>query len=95
MYTPGVWKGLGPYNVGLLVTCAGRVTARGADYFYLDDGSAIEDGSGNVGIRVDTAGLANPTQSFILVTGISTIYTIAGQPVRALRPRTQTDIVGF
>ncbi|MGB9587436.1 MAG: fibronectin type III domain-containing protein [Armatimonadota bacterium] len=95
VYTPGVWKGLGPYNVGLLVTCAGRVTARGTDYFYLDDGSAIEDGSGNVGIRVDTAGLANPTQSFVLVTGISTIRTIAGHPVRTLRPRTQADIVGI
>lgn len=94
-YAPGVWNGSGLYNIGLLVTCAGRITASGTGYFYLDDGSGVEDGSGNVGVRVDTTGLANPTGDYAIVTGISTLRTVAGHGVRTIRPRAQSDIASF
>lgn len=43
---PGVTGAVGAYNVGLLTTVIGKVTLAGASFLYLDDGSAILDGSG-------------------------------------------------
>ena len=59
LYTPGVLGGMGLNNVGLLVRCAGRVTGVAPDqtFFYIDDGSSQEDGSGYAGVRVALTGL--------------------------------------
>ena len=93
--TQGPWQGLGVYNVGLLVTCFGEVTAQGSGYFYIDDGAGLEDGSGRVGVMVDAAGLVNPAETYAMVTGISTLRLVGGKSVRALRSRVQSDIVGI
>ena len=57
---------------GLLVTTWGRVTAVGPTWFYVDDGCAVNDGSGNSGIYVNAEGLpCPPVGALVRVTGIS------------------------
>ncbi|MCC6484677.1 MAG: N-acetylmuramoyl-L-alanine amidase [Armatimonadetes bacterium] len=73
--TPGVSGGLGLYNIGLLVRMAGSVTyASSADpanqFFYLDDGSGLADGSGHVGVKVKCGSIAPPVAGFVAVQGV-------------------------
>ncbi|MDO8588392.1 MAG: PKD domain-containing protein [Armatimonadota bacterium] len=85
-YTPGVVGGLGPNNVGLLVTAYGKVTQRQTTdpkYFYIDDGCGLKDGTTtagveNVGVRVlaDPSGYAEG--SYVAVTGISSCFDSGG-----------------
>ena len=90
----------GLYNVGLLVRSWGRVTASGADWFYIDDGSDLDDGSTNTGVKVTLAGMTGapitPPQAghYVLVTGLSSCEVPVGSsdPVRLLRPRGASDI---
>lgn len=82
-------------NVGLLVRSWGRVqyVEPSGNYFYMDDGSGLMDGSGHRGIRVAIAGLPAPSPgSFVLVTGISSTTLIGGNTVRMLRPRHVNDL---
>lgn len=51
--TPGPSDGAGLNNVGLLVWSCGRVTASDSAALYVDDGSNLDDGSGNAGVRVE------------------------------------------
>lgn len=72
-------------NVGTLVKVAGKVTAVGADYFYLDDGCRCDDDSGNFGVRVICGSIAKPVVGEMLVlTGISSSYYERGQTWRAI-----------
>ncbi len=85
-YTPGVLGGTGPNTVGLLVRIWGQVTQRdttGLSYFYIDDGSGLMDGTttggeDNVGVRV----LADPTSystgSYVIVTGVVSLFDSGG-----------------
>lgn len=100
-YTPGVEGGVGLNNIGLLIKTWGRVTAVDAvnKCFYIDDGSVLLDGSGNVGVRVSYDNLApgntiNPPalDSFVSVTCISSTVVIADKIRPNLRPRRQADI---
>lgn len=83
-YTPGVAGGLGPNNIGLLVKTWGRVTQTGADYFYINDGANLMDGTTtggapNVGVRVLSAPGALLPGDFVIVTGISSSFGVSGQ----------------
>ncbi len=106
-YTPGVAGGIGLNNIGLLVRTWGTVTYVDADqkFFYIDDGSRLNDMSGihgAVGLRVSYAGLA-PGVTFtppsagelVAVTGISSTTAITvGQETRiipTLKPRRDSD----
>lgn len=92
----GVLGGIGTNNVGLLVRVAGHVTRSesGEVFFYLDDGSSLDDGSGYTGVRCIAAGLVKPsTPSFVIVTGVSGVTDINGQPARCIRVQRQEDIV--
>lgn len=81
-------------NIGLLVRTWGVVTAWGRDWFYIDDGSRIEDGTGIVGIYVSAPGMVAPeTGSIVAVTGISSCEYYNGKLVNVLLPRAQADIV--
>lgn len=100
-WTPGVWRGLGANNVGLLVTEFGRVTYRDVTggFFYLDDGSTIDDGAG-WGIRVVCSDLAPGNtitipafNKFVSVSGIMSTTVVDSQAVRCIRPREQSDIL--
>ena len=97
----GIFGAHGLNNIGLLVKAVGKITARGADYIYIDDGSALQDGSGNVGVRVKTGHLADsndivltPGQDqYVVVTGISSCMLLDSHIVRLLRPRSRNDVL--
>lgn len=90
--TPVQAQGLN--NTGVMVKAAGRVTAQGADYFYIDDGSGCSDGSGNVGIRVICGSITKPSvNTWVMVTGISSTYYDRGRTWRALVAPTASHIV--
>jgi len=82
-------------SVGLLVRIFGRVTARAAaggwdGYFYVHDGSGLNDGSGNIGIRCRPFGAGAVPDSlpalgdYVAVTGIMGVNQIGGRNVRFL-----------
>ncbi|MDO8684123.1 MAG: DUF4038 domain-containing protein [Armatimonadota bacterium] len=91
-FTPGVIGGIGPNNIGLLVTIWGRITQKDTDsstYFYIDDGSGIKDGTDtlgveNIGGRVKADPTDYPDESYLVVTGISCF--IDGGLARQLLP---------
>ncbi|MDO8587227.1 MAG: TIGR03790 family protein [Armatimonadota bacterium] len=83
----------GVYNIGLLAKVIGRVTTVGSDYFYLDDGSALIDNSGNAGVRVECGTLVKPSTTHAAVTGIAGVETVNGGLARVIRVRKQEDIV--
>jgi len=79
----------------LLVTVTGGMTSSDAGYFYLDDGSGLKDGTGNVGLRVDGSCLSEPPDnpSHAVVTGILGATVLDGKVVPILRPRDSNDIL--
>ena len=97
-YSPGVTGGFGLQNIGLLVRIWGRVMHIGEGYLYIDDGSALRDGTNtgpqeNVGVRV----ICNPTGytagQFLSVTGISSCFeTPEGRVARRVITRGPLDI---
>lgn len=91
----GVTGGTGLVNTGLLIQSWGRVTSVGWNYFYVDDGSGLRDGSGFIGVKVSTGNLSKPAENdLVVVTGISTVEIPPGTGVRipVIRPRQQSDI---
>jgi hypothetical protein len=81
----GIWKHNGLNNIGLLVKTCGTVTAAGYNWFYVDDGSAVEDGSGATGIYVETGEQVVPTVgSFVSLAGISSCDQYNGKIVNTL-----------
>ena len=92
--TPGAYaKGLG--NVGLLCRAWGKVSyvSLAGAYFYLNDGSGLDDGSGHPGVRVSAASLPLPTVGAnVDVVGISSTMMIGGKVVRLLKPRSVSDL---
>lgn len=109
-YTFGVVGALGPNNVGLLVKTWGKVTwvDATAQYFYVDDGSGLSDGTRRTdnnllvfGVRVSYGNLAAdavpvsvPSERDIaVVTGISSVVVISGQSRPNLRVRKGPDVL--
>ena len=95
-YKSGVEGGKGLNNLCLLVTVCGRVTATSWTYFYIDDGSGMEDGSGHTGLRIESGDLNKPgVDSFVCITGISSCERPegAGVTIPVIRPRIQSDIL--
>lgn len=94
-YTPGITGAAGLNNVGMLVTTCGRVTNIGPDFFYIEDGSKLHDGTGNQGLRVFSQNLPPvfPGQ-YLLVTGLvnASIYVPNNTRIRLLIPGGQQDI---
>jgi hypothetical protein len=97
----GITGTIGLNNIGLLVKILGRVTASGTyprlgiSWFYIDDGSGLEDGSGVTGVYVEGAFSIMPPEegAFVAVTGISSCDLYNGNLVNVLLPRSQEDIV--
>lgn len=92
-------KGLGSFVYGLSVTIWGKVTARTADYLYLDDGSGLLDGTGNTGIRVDLSDIAEsgsaPGQSYMLVKGILGKSKVGSTVIPTIFPTSYSAIQGL
>jgi len=92
--TRGVSGGCGLRNVGLLVRTWGRVTYVGEGFFYIDDGSALDDGSGHMGVKVASRSLQKPQLgSMVSVSGLSACEQNQDRVTRLLKPRRQSDIV--
>lgn len=89
-------RAVGLGNVGLLVRTCGLVTHvdSAGGFFYIDDGSAIDDGSGFTGARVGCEGLTPPIPGrMAIVTGNAAATVVGSRVARLLRPRAQSDIV--
>ncbi len=111
VYTPGVsnpdGSGVGLHNKGLLVKIWGKVTAvdAGNKFFYIDDGTGFQDGSGNTGVKVNWAWSPTGKPSilppavdwYVSVIGLSSSDTADSGATfyRVLRPREQSDILVF
>jgi len=92
--TPGVTGGAGVRNTALLVRTWGQITATGDGYFYIDDGSHRDDGSGRIGIKVIAAG-ASPAGSWVAVTGISSREIMGDYIVPVILVRRASDILAY
>ena len=80
-------------RTGLLVKLWGCVTAApSGGYFYLDDGSALKDGSTYTGIRILGAPPADAAKKYLAVTGILGAEMPGSSPIRAIRTRRAADI---
>jgi hypothetical protein len=92
--TPGVTGASGTNNIGLLVATTGRVTHADVGFCYFDDGSAIQDGSGYFGVKLDTTRLTTlPAEDqYIKVIGISGVELFGSDAIRVLKPRGDTDV---
>jgi uncharacterized protein (TIGR03790 family) len=94
--TNGVTGGTGLRNIGLLVTTWGKTTyigGAGEDFFYVDDGSRLKDGSGHVGLKVKSRSLLKPALGvFVRVTGISSCEELGGKTIPVVKLRKQTDV---
>lgn len=83
----GIEESSGINNIGLLVTVWGKVSHIDADFFYLDDGSGVDDGSGWPGVKCSTIGHDVPTlteDQFFYYRGVSCCYKDAGGKIRRL-----------
>lgn len=90
---PGVHNGVGPYNVGCLVKTTGRVSAGGADYFYISDGSLNGVTDGVSKIKVKCGSFAQPAPgSFVTVIGFSCTESDGGSIHRLLVARSAADM---
>lgn len=78
---------------GLLVTVWGPLRPAGAGRFYVDDGSALDDGTGNTGVRVDASSLSSipSTPTFAVVTGVVSAEAVDSRIVPVMRPRTAQE----
>jgi hypothetical protein len=92
----GVKDGFGLNNIGLPVRTWGIVTYAGSDYFYLDDGSLLKDGSGEIGIKVQATGLTIPAKdAHVVISGISSCFKVGSDLHPMIRVRRQSAIVPY
>ena len=90
--------GFGVNNLGTLVAIWGRVTQLGTDYIYIDDGSAIRDGTTtgpepNIGVRVMCSPAGRAPGDILKVTGVSSCFrTPASRLARKILVRSSSDI---
>lgn len=76
-------------NIGLLVNVLGEVKYVASSYFYISDGSAVDDGSGYPGVKIvgTIPGLGPHTGKHVLVTGISSCFQTGTDLRRLVRAR--------
>lgn len=81
-------------NIGLLVKVYGKVTQKdpSGQYFYIDDGSALSDGTmtgdeANIGVRVSGDGTSYDKGQFLTIKGISSCFKgVDGSLLRLVKP---------
>jgi len=71
---------VGLNNIGLLVRVCGKVTSVGDGFFYISDGSPLDDGSGIDGVYVAHS-YTGSAGDFVSVTGISSCIKNSGRTV--------------
>jgi hypothetical protein len=83
-------------NVGLLVKVWGKVTSTGDGYYYIDDGSNVNDGSGSIGVRLEgVISYVPDVGDYVAVNGISGLETISGNLARVVRVAASSDFTPF
>lgn len=96
--TKGVTGGVGLRNMGLLVKTWGKTTyigGEGEGFFYIDDGSRLNDGSGHVGLKVKCRDLLKPALGTnVVVTGICSCEKVGDRITRVIKVRRQSDVRG-
>lgn len=91
-YVTGITGATGLNNIGLLIRSWGEVTHAGTGFFYIDDGSNLEDGSEHKGVRIETTGVVPNVGNVVQVTGISSCYLPGdGTTQRRIRARAEQD----
>lgn len=91
----GIAGASGLSNIGLLVRTCGRITRTDIDYYYVDDGAGLWDGtytSGerNIGIKVRCDPGAYVEGDYIVVTGVSSCWRTDAGIVRQIHVRPPT-----
>jgi hypothetical protein len=94
-------QGSGLNNIGLLVKVFGTITQTdpSGNYFYLEDGSGIRDGTltgqeENVGVRVASPLGSHSSGQFVTITGISSCFRgDDGKLRRLIRVQSGSDIL--
>jgi hypothetical protein len=91
----GIAGACGLSNIGLLVRTWGQITRTGIDYFYIDDGEGLWDGtytSGepNIGIKVCCDPGGQVEGDYVMVTGISSCRRTDAGLVRQIYVRPPT-----
>lgn len=78
---------------GMLMTVWGRVQTASSGRFYVDDGSGLDDGSGNAGIRIDGSSLSSipSAPTYAVITGVMAAETVGSTTVLLVRPRNAQD----
>lgn len=83
-------------NIGLLVCTTGLVTHVGSGYFYIDDGSSLDDGSGYTGVKVLANGISPPAPGkYVRVIGASSCYKSGDDLGRQIRVQRAADIIEY
>lgn len=95
-YTKGVTGGAGLRNIGVLIRTWGKVKYVGGEqesFFYIDDGSRMQDNSGHDGIRVECRNLPKPViGQYLCVTGVCGCKYIDTHIIPIIKLRKQTDM---
>lgn len=82
----GIKNAAGMNNIGLLVKVTGRVKYVEDPYFYIDDGSKLDDGSGHLGVKVDGSGITLPAlNSYVRLIGASCCWINGSDLLRQVR----------
>ena len=87
----GVAGGAGLNNIGLLVSTWGKVQHADSGFFYVDDGSALKDGSGYIGVKVYSSATVSEGQ-YVKVTGISSCEISSSGLIRVVRTSASADV---
>ena len=103
-HNPGVTDGVGGFNLGLLARVWGRITHVDAanKFFYIDDGSGLEDGTavGRKGVRVMWSQMtgvpASPTAGmYAVLVGMASCFQSGGRTVPQILLRRASDMRKF
>lgn len=88
-YTGAGQKGVvgigGLNNIGVYVEICGKVTYSTPAELYIDDGSALDDGSGHLGVKCFDPGVTLPVGIYVTVKGASSCYKIGNDLHCAIR----------
>ncbi|MDO8586033.1 MAG: immunoglobulin domain-containing protein [Armatimonadota bacterium] len=84
----GILGGVGLNNIGLLIRTLGKFSFVDASTFTVDDGSGV-----NLKCVVPAGVTLNPAWQYVVVTGISSCYTVGTDLNRRLLVRDQADII--
>ena len=92
----GIAGAIGVNNIGLYITTTGSVTFRDSTYFYIDDGSNVQDNSTHSGAKVlgmvPVAEGVDPVGKYVIVTGVSSCFKGASPDTNLYRLIRSTQV---